>query len=216
MSRCKKLATLLNFRNTAYVTWLDMQRRDHNIKGSVAPRQVCKKNGPKASGLFSGNGCLLRARRHGAGGFVAGSILGRRNADMGADYVLLSVAVVVIGGTQVSGGAERVRLVSGARPAFLFLINALLNATGAGAGLWAIVYGLLIVGVTAVASGSAAARLLDTGDSRFSLLGKRDPLRSKLSGPQVAITDNFDAIVNIALCIRLSFRRRSFIWQRSH
>jgi ribose transport system permease protein len=82
---------------------------------------------------------------------------GGATLDMGADYMLLSVAVVVIGGTQVSGGRASPAGVWSAA-CFLFLINALLNASGAGAGLRAIVYGVLIVGVTAVASGSPETR----------------------------------------------------------
>lgn len=82
---------------------------------------------------------------------------GGATLDMGADYMLLSVAVVVIGGTQVAGGRASPTGVWSAA-CFLFLINALLNATGAGAGLRAIVYGLLIVGVTAIASGASDAR----------------------------------------------------------
>ena len=77
--------------------------------------------------------------------------------DMGADYMLLSVAVVVIGGTLVSGGRPSVTGTWSAA-CFLFLINALLNASGAGAGLRAIVYGALIIGVTAIATGPADAR----------------------------------------------------------
>lgn len=82
---------------------------------------------------------------------------GGATLDMGADYMLLSVAVVVIGGTQVSGGRPSPTGVWTAA-CFLFLINALLNASGAGAGLRAIVYGLLIVSVTAIASGSQETR----------------------------------------------------------
>jgi ribose transport system permease protein len=74
---------------------------------------------------------------------------GGATLDMGADYMLLSVAVVVIGGTLVSTWSAA---------CFLFLINALLNASGAGAGLRAIVYGALIIGVTAMATGPTDAR----------------------------------------------------------
>jgi ribose transport system permease protein len=82
---------------------------------------------------------------------------GGATLDMGADYMLLSVAVVVIGGTQVSAG--RPSVTGTWSPAcFLFLINALLNASGAGAGLRAIVYGALIIGVTAIATGPSEAR----------------------------------------------------------
>jgi len=81
---------------------------------------------------------------------------GGATLDMRADYMLLSVAVVVIGGTQVSGGRASPIGVWGAA-CFLFLINALLNASGAGAGVRAIIYGALIIGVTTLAGGSAAA-----------------------------------------------------------
>ncbi len=82
---------------------------------------------------------------------------GGATLDMGADYMLLSVAVVVIGGTQVSGGRASPTGVWGAA-CFLFLVNALLNASGTGAGVRAIIYGLLIIGVTAVAGGARALR----------------------------------------------------------
>ncbi|MGF7137173.1 ribose/xylose/arabinose/galactoside ABC-type transport system permease subunit [Paraburkholderia sp. EB58] len=82
---------------------------------------------------------------------------GGATLDMGADYMLLSVAVVVIGGTLVSGGRPSVTGTWSAA-CFLFLINALLNASGAGAGLRAIVYGALIIGVTAMATGPTDAR----------------------------------------------------------
>jgi ribose transport system permease protein len=82
---------------------------------------------------------------------------GGATLDMGADYMLLSVAVVVIGGTQVSGGRPSVTGIWSAA-CFLFLINALLAASGAGAGLRAIVYGALIIGVTAIATGPSDAR----------------------------------------------------------
>jgi ribose transport system permease protein len=82
---------------------------------------------------------------------------GGATLDMGADYMLLSVAVVVIGGTQVSGGRPSPTGIWTAA-GFLFLINALLNASGAGAGLRAIVYGALIIGVTAIAPSVGDAR----------------------------------------------------------
>jgi ribose transport system permease protein len=71
--------------------------------------------------------------------------------------MLLSVAVVVIGGTQVSGGRPSPTGIWTAA-CFLFLINALLNASGAGAGLRAMVYGALIIGVTALAPSAGNAR----------------------------------------------------------
>ena len=77
---------------------------------------------------------------------------GGATLDMGADYMLLSVAVTL--------GRPPDTSVTGTWSAacFLFLINALLNASGAGAGLRAIVYGALIIGVTAMATGPTDAR----------------------------------------------------------
>ena len=70
--------------------------------------------------------------------------------------MLLSVAIVVIGGALVSGRRPSVTGIwSGT--GLLFLINALLNASGAAAGLRAIAYGASVIGVTAIATGPANA-----------------------------------------------------------
>lgn len=89
-------------------------------------------------------------------GLLLAAVSGGAALDMGVEYMLISVAVVVIGGTQVTGGKAAVAGVWGASM-FLFLTNAMLNALGAGAGGRSIVYGLLIIGVV-VASGRAARR----------------------------------------------------------
>jgi len=69
---------------------------------------------------------------------------------MGTEYMLLSVAVVVIGGTRISGGGAVPGGVWGAS-CFLYLLNAVLSASSAGAGARAIIYGGLIILVTFVA-----------------------------------------------------------------
>jgi ribose transport system permease protein len=84
-------------------------------------------------------------------GLLLAAVSGGAALDMGVEYMLISVAVVVIGGTQVAGGKGTVAGVWGAS-LFLYLTNAMLNALGAGAGIRSIVYGVLIIAVV-VASG---------------------------------------------------------------
>jgi ribose transport system permease protein len=84
-------------------------------------------------------------------GLLLAAVSGGAALDMGVEYMLISVAVVVIGGTEVAGGKGTVAGVWGAS-LFLYLTNAMLNALGAGAGIRSIVYGVLIIGVV-VASG---------------------------------------------------------------
>lgn len=84
-------------------------------------------------------------------GLLLAAVSGGAALDMGVEYMLISVAVVVIGGTEVAGGKGTVAGVWGAS-LFLYLTNAMLNALGAGAGVRSIVYGVLIIAVV-VASG---------------------------------------------------------------
>lgn len=79
---------------------------------------------------------------------------GGASLDMGVEYMLISIAVVVIGGTLVTGGKATIVGVWGASM-FLFLTNAALNAIGADAGVRSIVYGVLIIAVTVAAGGKA-------------------------------------------------------------
>lgn len=88
-------------------------------------------------------------------GLLLAAVSGGAALDMGVEYMLISVAVVVIGGTLVTGGRASVAGVWGASM-FLFLTNAMLNALGAGAGVRSVVYGLLIIAVVALAGGRPA------------------------------------------------------------
>jgi ribose transport system permease protein len=88
-------------------------------------------------------------------GLLLSAVSGGAALDMGVEYMLISVAVVVIGGTQVTGGKATVAGVWGASM-FLFLTNAILNALGADAGVRSVVYGVLIIGVVAAAGGRTA------------------------------------------------------------
>ncbi|CAN7472071.1 ABC transporter permease [Caballeronia sp. LjRoot34] len=82
------------------------------------------------------------------------AVSGGASLDMGVEYMLISIAVVVIGGTLVTGGKPTIAGVWGASM-FLFLTNAVLNAVGADAGVRSIVYGALIIVVTVAAGGKA-------------------------------------------------------------
>jgi len=88
-------------------------------------------------------------------GLLLAAVSGGAALDMGVEYMLISVAVVVLGGTQVTGGKASVAGVWCASM-FLFLTNAILNAVGAGAGVRSVVYGLLIIAVVVVAGGRPA------------------------------------------------------------
>jgi ribose transport system permease protein len=88
-------------------------------------------------------------------GLLLAAVSGGAALDMGVEYMLISVAVVVIGGTLVMGGKASVAGVWGASM-FLFLTNAILNAVGADAGVRSVAYGLLIIAVVVAAGGRAA------------------------------------------------------------
>jgi ribose transport system permease protein len=88
-------------------------------------------------------------------GVLLSAVSGGATLDMGVEYMLISIAVVVIGGTLVTGGRATVTGVWGASM-FLFLTNAVLNALGAGAGIRSIAYGVLIIAVVVAAGGRPA------------------------------------------------------------
>ena len=82
---------------------------------------------------------------------------GGNSLDQGEEYLLLTIAVVVIGGTDVGGGRASVAGLGGAG-LFMFLLVAMLNASGAGSGLRLLLTGLIIVGVITVAGAPKISR----------------------------------------------------------
>nr|WP_174839466.1 ABC transporter permease [Ruegeria lacuscaerulensis] len=84
-------------------------------------------------------------------GFLLASFSGGANLNMGTEYMLMSIAVVVIGGSSIGGGNSNVPGIWGAA-LFMFLIVSMLNSYGLGAGVRLILTGLVIVGVVALAS----------------------------------------------------------------
>ena len=97
------------------------------------------------AGLAALTGALLA-------GFSGGSSL-----DQGEEYLLLTIAIVVIGGTDVGGGRASVAGLGGAG-LFMFLLVAMLNASGAGSGVRLLLTGLIIVGVITAAGAPKIAR----------------------------------------------------------
>ncbi|HWK43911.1 MAG TPA: ABC transporter permease [Stellaceae bacterium] len=90
------------------------------------------------------NGVLL------AGYFRGASI------DVGNEYLLASIAVVVIGGTSVGGGQATVAGLWGAA-LFLVFLQIMLNTFGADAGVRLLVTGLVIIAVITAAGGRKTA-----------------------------------------------------------
>jgi ribose transport system permease protein len=91
---------------------------------------------------------------------VAGLLLaaysGGASLNMSEDFLLMSIAVVVLGGTSIAGGQATVAGVWTAS-LFLYLIVTMLNVLGVSAGLRYVVTGLIIIGVLAVSKGRRAA-----------------------------------------------------------
>ena len=85
-------------------------------------------------------------------GFSGGAAL-----NMGTEYLMISITVVVIGGTAVAGGDSNVPGIWGAS-LFMFLVVSMLNTYGLGAGVRLIMTGLIIISVILVASGRQRAR----------------------------------------------------------
>jgi ribose transport system permease protein len=97
-------------------------------------------------GMLGGlDGALLAAYFRGA------------NVDIGNEYLLASIAVVVIGGTSVAGGKANVPGVWGAA-LFLVLLLTMLNTFGFSVGVRLVLTGLIIVGVITAAGGPRSER----------------------------------------------------------
>lgn len=90
-------------------------------------------------------------------GYLLASFSGGAALNMGAEYLLLSIAVVVIGGTAVAGGNSNIPGIWGAS-LFMFLVVSMLNTYGFGAGFRLILTGLIIIAVILVAGGRRSTR----------------------------------------------------------
>jgi ribose transport system permease protein len=90
------------------------------------------------------------------GALLAGYFRGS-SLEIGDEYLLTSIALVVIGGTSVSGGRANVAGLWGAG-LFLVLLLTMLNTFGVSAGIRFLVTGLVIIGVIIAAGGQKAER----------------------------------------------------------
>jgi ribose transport system permease protein len=90
------------------------------------------------------------------GALLAGYFRGA-NVDIGNEYLLASIAVVVIGGTSVSGGKANLPGVWGGA-LFLVLLLTMLNTFGFSAGVRLLLTGLIIVAVITAAGSEKRAR----------------------------------------------------------
>ena len=88
-------------------------------------------------------------------GFLLSCFSGGAALNMGAEYLLTSIAVVVIGGTAVAGGFGNIPGIWGAS-LFMFLVVSMLNTYGASAGMRLLLTGLIIIAVIIAASRKAA------------------------------------------------------------
>lgn len=84
-------------------------------------------------------------------GFLLSCFSGGAALNMGTEYLLTSIAVVVIGGTAVAGGFANVPGIWGAS-LFLFLVVSMLNTYGASAGVRLLLTGAIIIAVIVAAS----------------------------------------------------------------
>jgi ribose transport system permease protein len=91
------------------------------------------------------------------GALLAGYFRGS-SLEIGDEYLLASIALVVIGGTSVSGGKANVAGLWGAG-LFLVLLLTMLNTFGVSAGLRHVVTGLVIIAVIIAAGGQKAGSL---------------------------------------------------------
>lgn len=94
---------------------------------------------------------VLCATLAGLCGFLLSCFSGGAALNMGAEYLLISIAVVVIGGSSVAGGNSNVPGIWGAA-LFLFLVVSMLNTYGFGAGPRLILTGAIIIAVILAAS----------------------------------------------------------------
>jgi ribose transport system permease protein len=94
---------------------------------------------------------VLCATLAGLCGFLLSCFSGGAALNMGAEYLLISIAVVVIGGSSVAGGNSNVPGIWGAA-LFLFLVVSMLNTYGFGAGPRMILTGVIIIAVILAAS----------------------------------------------------------------
>jgi ribose transport system permease protein len=100
---------------------------------------------------------VLSAFLAGVCGILLSGFSGGAALNMGEEFLLASIAVVVIGGTSVSGGRANVPGIWGAA-LFMYLLVTMLNTFGASAGIRLVLTGLIIIAVIVIAGGDNEQR----------------------------------------------------------
>jgi ribose transport system permease protein len=100
---------------------------------------------------------VLSAFLAGVCGILLSGFSGGAALNMGEEFLLASIAVVVIGGTSVAGGRANVPGIWGAA-LFMYLLVTMLNTFGASAGIRLILTGLIIIAVIVAAGGEKEQR----------------------------------------------------------
>lgn len=100
---------------------------------------------------------VLSALLAGVCGILLSGFSGGAALNMGEEFLLASIAVVVIGGTSVAGGRANVPGIWGAA-LFMYLLVTMLNTFGASAGIRLILTGVIIIAVIVIAGGEREGR----------------------------------------------------------
>lgn len=99
---------------------------------------------------------ILSAMLSSVAGLLLAAYSGGAALNMAEDYLLISIAVVVLGGTSIAGGHAAVAGIWGAST-LLFLVVTMLNVMRVGAGLRFVITGLIIIAVLSLAKGKRQA-----------------------------------------------------------
>lgn len=155
-------ASTLGIPNLAYaallvsvVAWVALEKGIYGRWVSAVGQNIrsARMAGVPVDGVRAGT-YLLCAVLAALAGLLLSCFSGGAALNMGAEYLLTSIAVVVIGGTAVAGGFANVPGIWGAS-LFLFLVVSMLNTYGASAGIRLLLTGGIIIAVIIAASRKA-------------------------------------------------------------
>ena len=137
--------------------------------GAVTAFAVCHESGSAVAGMLAAALAGIKVERVRFATYVMCAMLaalcgylfsgfsGGSSLSMGEQYLLASIAVVVIGGTSVAGGNGNVPGLWGAA-LFLFLVQSMLNTYQLSAGIRYLATGLIIIAVITAAGGQKTLR----------------------------------------------------------
>jgi ribose transport system permease protein len=100
---------------------------------------------------------VISASLAGLCGAVLAGFSGGSSLNMGEEYLLASIAVVVVGGSSVAGGNSNVAGLWGAS-LFMYLLTTMLNTFAVSAGLRLLLTGIIIVSIITIAGGARSQR----------------------------------------------------------